>query len=128
MLWSHAETFEQVASVPTEVILTGTEPPLDVETRSRLFSIAHNALTNAFLHAQASRVEVRLEFGEEGIRLSVSDDGVGLPGDYAERGRGFKGMTEDARRIGGKLTVSSGTSGEGTNVTCEAPYNSDNRG
>ena len=122
VLWSHAGTFEQVASVPTEVIVTGTEPSLAVETRSRLFSIAHNALTNAFLHAQASRVEVRLDFGDDGVRLSVSDDGVGLPGDYAERGRGFAGMTEDARRIGGRLTVVSGGPGEGTTVTCEAPY------
>ena len=128
VLWSHAGTFEQVASVPTEVIVTGTEPALAVETRSRLFSIAHNALTNAFLHAQATRVEVRLDFGDDGVRLCVSDDGVGLPGDYAERGRGFTGMNEDARRIGGRLTVASGGPGEGTTVTCEAPYNSDNRG
>lgn len=121
VLWSHAGTFEQVASVPTEVVQTGTEPPLPVETRARLFAIAHNALTNAFLHAQASRVVVRLDFGEDGIRLSVSDDGVGLPSDYADRGRGFGGMTEDARRIGGRLTVDSGGPGEGTTVTCEAP-------
>ena len=121
VLWSHAGTFEQVASVPTEVIVTGAEPSLAVETRSRLFSIAHNALTNAFLHAQASQVEVRLDFGDDGIRLSVSDDGVGLPADYAQRGRGFAGMTEDARRIGGRLTVVSGGPGEGTTVTCEAP-------
>ena len=40
----------------------GLEPPLPVEMRAGLFSIAHNALTNAFLHAQASRVEVRLDF------------------------------------------------------------------
>ena len=127
VLWSHAGTFEQVAGVPTEVILTGTEPPLAVETRSRLFSIAHNALTNAFLHALASRIEVRLDFGDGGIRLSVSDDGVGLPGDYAQRGRGFRGMAEDARRIGGGLMVTSDGPGEGTTVTCEAPYNFDHR-
>jgi len=128
VLWSHAGTFEQVAAVPTEVIQTGAEPPLAVETRARLFSIAHNALTNAFLHAQAGRVEVRLDFGDDGVRLSVSDDGVGLPDDYAERGRGFTGMTEDARRIGGRLTVSSEGPDEGTTVTCDAPYSLNNRG
>ena len=40
-----------------EMRQSGTEPPLAVETRTRLFSIAHNALTNAFLHAHASCVE-----------------------------------------------------------------------
>ena len=79
MLWSHAENFQQIARVPTQVIQTGVEPPLSVETKARLFSIAHNALTNAFLHARAAGVEVRLDFEADSIRLSVSDDGVGLP-------------------------------------------------
>ena len=122
VLWSHTETFERVASVPTEMVQSGTEPPLAVETRARLFSIAHNALTNAFLHAGAGRVEVRLDFGADCIRLSVSDDGVGLPEDYAERGRGFRGMRADAERLGGRLIVETGGLNGGTTVTCETPY------
>ena len=122
LLWSHTETFERVASVPTEMLQSGIEPPLAVETRTRLFSIAHNALTNAFLHAGAGRVEVRLDFGADSIRLSVSDDGVGLPDDYAERGRGFRGMRADAERLGGRLIVETGGLNGGTTVTCETPY------
>ena len=122
VLWSRTETFERLSSVPTEMLQSGAEPPLAVETRARLFSIAHNALTNAFLHARASRVEVRLDFGTDKIRLSVSDDGVGLPDDYAERGRGFRGMRADAERLGGWLMVETGGPNGGTNVTCEMPY------
>ena len=103
------------------MIQFGTEPPLAVETRARLFSIAHNALTNAFLYAQAGRVEVWLDFEAARIRLSVSDDGVGLPDDYAERGRGFRGMRADAERLGGRLIVETGGPNRGTTVTCEAP-------
>ena len=55
-LWSHTETFSRVTSVPTEMEQSGTEPLLAPETRVRLFAIAHNALTNAFLHARANRV------------------------------------------------------------------------
>ena len=121
-LRSHTETFETVSSLRAEMVQTGDEPPLSVETRSRLFSIAHNALTNAFLHAQASRVEVRLDFEEDGLRLSVTDDGIGLPDDYADRGRGFRGMREDARRLGGSLIVESGGCGVGTTVLATAPY------
>ena len=122
VLWSHTETFERVASTPAEMLQSGTEPPLAVETRARLFSIAHNALTNAFLHAGAGRVEVRLDFGADSIRLSVSDDGGGLPEDYAERGRGFRGMRADAERLGGRLIVETGGLNGGTTVTCEIPY------
>ena len=50
--------------------------PIDA---GRIFSIAHNALTNAFLRARPGRVEVGLDFEADRIRLSVSDDGVGLP-------------------------------------------------
>ena len=122
VLWSHTETFGKVTAIPAEMSQSGTEPPLAVETRSRLFSIAHNALTNAFLHAQAGKVEVRLEFEADGIRLSVSDDGVGLPDDYAERGRGFNGMRADAERLGGRLIVETGGRDGGTTVTCKTPY------
>ena len=88
---------------------------------TRLFSIAHNALTNAFRHADAGSVHVALAFSGDSIRLTVADDGVGLPGDYAQRGRGFVGMRAEAERMGGRLVVASGGPGGGTSVSCEIP-------
>ena len=122
VLWSHTETFAKITKIPAEMTQSGTEPPLAAAARARLFSIAHNALTNASLHARASRVEVRLDFATDRIRLSVSDDGVGLPDDYAERGRGFAGMIAQAERGGGRLIVETGDPNAGTTVTCETPY------
>ena len=122
VLWSHTETFAKVTSIPTEMSQSGTEPPLAVETRARLFSIAHNALSNASRHAQAGSVQVRLDFGADIIRLSIADDGVGLPSDFADRGRGFSGMQSDAERLGGRLIVETGGLTGGTTVTCETPY------
>ena len=121
VLWSHCATFEIITGVHTGMSQSGTEPPLATETRSRLFSIAHNALTNAFLHARPGSVEVRLSFEANQIRLSVSDDGVGLPDDYAERGRGFNGMRSDAEQMGGALIVESGEGGGGTTIACVVP-------
>ena len=96
--------------------------------RARLFSIAHNALTNAFLHAHPGGVEVRLEFEADRIRLSISDDGAGLSDGYAERGRGIKGMKADAEGMGGSLVVESSLDGVGATVTCVVPYEEDKRG
>ena len=127
VLESHAVTFTTITSVPVEVVESGAEPPLTTETRTRLFSIAHNALTNSFRHARASRVEVKLDFGEERLRLSVSDDGVGLPDDYAESGRGFSSMKADAERMGGRLIVDTGGPGRGAAVTCEIPFDQGGR-
>ena len=122
VLWSHSSTFEKITAVPTRMSQSGTEPLLTVETRSRLFSIAHNALTNAYVHARPGSVEVRLDFEAEWIRLSVWDDGEGLPDDYVERGRGFNGMSADAERMGGTLTVTSERGGGGTTITCVVPH------
>ena len=121
LLQSHVATFTTVTSVPAEVVMRGVEPTLTTEVKNRLFSIAHNALANAFRHAQAGRVEVVLDFGVDSIHLSVSDDGVGLPDDYAERDHGFPGMMEDAAAIGGSLTVTTDRQGGGTTLTCTIP-------
>ena len=122
VLWSHCATFERITGIPVEVSQSGDEPPLATETRTRLFSIAHNALTNAFLHARAGKVEVRLDFETGLVRLSVSDDGVGLPADYDERGRGFNGMRAEAEALGGTLAVKSAGDGSGTAIACTVPY------
>ena len=121
VLWSHCATYEKITGVPASMSQSGTEPPLAVEMRAGLFSMAHNALTNAFLHARAGVVEVRLDFEADRVRLSVSDDGVGLPDDYAEHGRGFKSMSADAEGMGGSLVVES-RDGVGTTIACLVPY------
>ena len=128
VLWSHCATFEKVPGVETRMSQSGSEPLLATETRTRLFSIAHNALTNALLHARPGMVEVRLGFDPDRIELSVSDDGVGLPEDYAERGRGFSGMRSDAEQMGGTLIADSEGGGGGTTITCRVPTSMGRKG
>ena len=120
-LRSHVSSFTNVTSVVAEMSEAGVEPALSVEAKSGLFSIAHNALTNAYRHANASRVSIGLEFGEQVIRLRVSDDGIGLPDDYAERGHGFTNMRRAAERLGGRLVVEQRGIMGGATVTCHAP-------
>ena len=106
VLGAHTATFAKITAVPAEMVQSGQEPPLSTEVRTGVFSIAHNALANAFLHAQAGRVEVRLDF---------------------EAG-GFSGMETDAERIGGRLIVESGGPDGGTTIACVVPHESAGRG
>ena len=115
---SHVATFRSITSVSAELTQNGVEPPLSIEAKSLLFTIAHNALANAFRHAGASRVLVALDFGRDEHRLSVSDDGVGLPDDYAVRGHGFANMRGYAERLGGRLVVEPRGPDGGASVTC----------
>ena len=120
-LSSHAATFTAITSIPTEVRQLGSEPPLPVSTKSLLFSIAHNAMTNVFRHAEAGRVDIVLDFQPDRLRVSVCDDGKGLPEGYARLGHGFRNMRTDAERLGGSLEVTANDSDGGTAVVCEVP-------
>ncbi len=121
VLEAHAATFTAITSVPAEFAQRGAEPPLSTISKSLLFSIAHNALTNVMRHAQAGRVLIELDCTGEQLRLSVSDDGIGLPPDYETRGHGFRNMRADAQRMGGCLEVESGGTDDGTTVACVIP-------
>ena len=121
VLEAHAGTFTVITSVPAELVQHGREPPLSTIARSLLFSIAHNALTNVIRHAEARRVVIVLDCTGDELRLSVSDDGIGLPEDYEARGHGFRNMRADADRMGGRLEVKSNCDGGGTTVTCMVP-------
>ena len=120
-LKSHAASFTNVTSVPCELTQTGVEPALSTETKGLLFSIAHNALTNAYRHAQASKVVILLACGKEEVRLSVLDNGIGLPSDYARHGHGFANMDGYALRLGGRLVVEKRGAMGGATVTCVIP-------
>ena len=122
VLEAHAETFTVITSVPAELVQHGHEPPMSTINRSLLFSIAHNALTNVIRHAGATRVAIGLDCTGERLRLSVSDDGAGLPEDYEGRGHGFRNMQADAERMGGVLDVKSKGDGGGTTVACVVPF------
>jgi PAS domain S-box-containing protein len=104
----------------------GVEQTLPVETQLLLFRIVQEALNNIRTHAEASRVVVKLEFGDNRIKMTVSDNGKGfeLPermGDLASVGKlGLAGMQERARLLGGSLKVESEL-GKGTRVAVEAP-------
>ena len=128
VLRSHASTFTTITSIPTDVDQSGREPELSTVSKRLLFSIAHNAMTNAYRHSNADRVSISLSFEAHRLQMSVADDGVGLPADYQERGHGFTRMRADAERMGGRLETSAGAAGRGTVVSCTIPLDADQGG
>ncbi|MGW7275603.1 GAF domain-containing sensor histidine kinase [Streptomyces sp. NPDC054864] len=93
-----------------------------------LIAALREALSNAFRHAHADRIDVvvdatvALPDGQRGVRLTVSDDGVGI----AEGGRrsGLKNLKRRAESLGGDSWYGPGTGedGGGTTVVWQAPY------
>ncbi|MFD5311373.1 sensor histidine kinase [Streptomyces ardesiacus] len=97
-------------------------------TGKNLIAALRETLSNAFRHAHAGRIEVvvdataTLRDGRPGVRLTVADDGVGIP----EGGRrsGLHNLERRAESLGGtsRLGPGIGAGGTGTTVLWEAPY------
>ncbi|MFE5710006.1 GAF domain-containing sensor histidine kinase [Streptomyces sp. NPDC056501] len=96
-------------------------------TGKNLIAALREALSNAFRHAEAGRIEVvvdatvTLPDGSAGVRLSVADDGIGIP----EGGRrsGLRNLARRAESLGGASWCGPGLGedGGGTTVVWEAP-------
>jgi signal transduction histidine kinase len=74
---------------------------------SEVFAVAAEALRNAYRHAGATQVELRLLYGSDEFRLDVLDDGSGIPNRMLVDGKanhwGLAGMKERAEAIGATL-------------------------
>jgi PAS domain S-box-containing protein len=97
------------------------EPDVPLELKEPLYRIAREALHNIVKHARATHVKVRLECGDDGIALEVTDDGVGFDGDGAFPGHlGLRSMRERVEALGGTLDVASAP-GRGTRIRARIP-------
>jgi PAS domain S-box-containing protein len=86
-----------------------------------LFRIAREAVNNAYKHARAREIFVRMRASRESVELSVSDDGIGLPPNFREgAGMGFHIMNYRARSIAAQLDIKSAKP-RGTSVICRLP-------
>jgi signal transduction histidine kinase len=76
------------------------------EVADHVVAVLSEALTNVARHAAAGRTDVALEMDGREIRVTVSDDGVGIPPDG--RRSGLRNMAERAEQLGGALELGNG--------------------
>jgi signal transduction histidine kinase len=111
------KTLGRRAPIPVEVdVRLPTRPSERVEVA--IYYVVAEALTNVAKHGQASVVVVEVQARDGGIRVSVSDDGVG--GADPSQGSGLLGLHDRADALGATLTVKS-FPGEGTSITAHFP-------
>ena len=92
------------------------------ESEADVLRVAQEALNNALRHAEAERIELRMEARDGRLVVTVADDGSASTRGPGVRSRrlGLTSMEERARALGGTLAVVS-RPGEGTTVTLEVP-------
>jgi signal transduction histidine kinase len=86
-----------------DIAIIGKVDNLPPSISASLYRIAQEAITNAAKHAQASRVQLRLEAGQPDIVLSVEDDGESICDLRPKAGLGLLGMQERVASLGGTL-------------------------
>lgn len=116
-----AQATHQLGTVRCEFRPSGELSVRDSVTATHLYRIAQEAVTNAIKHGRARCIKIGLEEEGENIRMTVCDDGAGLPeADRRGNGMGLRVMSHRAKVLGGTLDVRS-RNGGGTAVICEVP-------
>ncbi len=106
----------------------GTESKLDPNIELSVFRIVQEALNNIVKHSQANEFTVLLETDNKMLRLTISDDGIGMPGeDAAPRGSknwgtGLFSISEKVGKYNGVFKINS-TPFEGTTLIIQIPLN-----
>ena len=103
-----------------EITSSGREPTLARTVAGSLLMILQESVGNAIRHGRATRVKVHVAFGEDGLVLTVEDNGCGFDTAEHARGLGLGGMDDRAKALGGTFRIES-AAGRGSKVIVEVP-------
>ncbi|MGW3109561.1 GAF domain-containing protein [Streptomyces sp. NPDC001100] len=92
--------------------LVDTDVPREIA--DQVIAVLTEALTNVARHARAGRADVALETDGREVRLTVTDNGVGIPAEG--RRSGLRNLQERAQEFGGDLELSRPEGGGSTLV------------
>ena len=77
-----------------------------------IYRVVQEGLINALRHSQATKIETVVESDGQRIVVTLTDDGIGLPSDWARPGHfGLRGLAERVEHLGGEFTVKNRSSG-----------------
>ncbi len=124
-LKDYVEEFEAHWGLPVVLSSLGNPRSLNDAMQVLIFRVVQESLSNARKHAEPSRVEVEVAFGDSCINISIHDDGVGfdeqaVDGRWSRERRGLLGMRERVSLAGGSLCITSARH-DGTRVTACIP-------
>jgi signal transduction histidine kinase len=99
------------AGISTQLSGAAAADRLPAGVQQICFQVAREALANVARHADATRVEVRVERGAGAARLIIADNGRGIEpsatGAATDGGMGLKGLAERLEYVGGRMKLES---------------------
>jgi signal transduction histidine kinase len=104
--WHAGQVCDQ-AGITLEILFPEKDPEISDAAAIAIFRVVQESLTNIAKHASARKVV--MEVGEDGqeYRLTIEDDGVGLPLNHGSRAgtHGITGMKYRMLAIGGTFEI-----------------------
>ena len=105
-----ARQVQDQSDIEVGLEVRGSEWRFSPEEELLIYRVVQEAMRNVWKHSEATKAEIRIEFGDEKTTVTVSDNGKGfeIKGDseFLEAGKlGLMGMRERAHLLGGSLKI-----------------------
>jgi signal transduction histidine kinase len=130
-LHTFMKSFTQETGIRVSLTAFAAVEEMTGPKRTVLYRVAQEALTNVARHAQASRVDVKIQKLHDRVCMKIRDDGRGFRAEQVLNSKkskrlGLLGMRERVEMVGGKLTIKSAV-GKGMIIVAEVPFNNHRR-
>jgi len=124
-LTRYLETLKERYNIDIEIQCTGHKKRLNSIVEVAIFRVVQEAVQNTIKHANATKIEVKLEIDAQRIVVAVVDDGVGFEAEKCLKeprpdSYGLLGMKERLDILGGQLSIKSYIGG-GTEILAILP-------
>nr|WP_299339960.1 ATP-binding protein [Allomuricauda sp.] len=93
---------------------------LEGDLKINAYRIVQESLQNCVKHSQCENALVNFEMEDGGLKLSISDDGIGFDINKGKRGIGLRNIISRVKKVNGKLDINS-EKGKGTTITVTFP-------
>jgi len=116
----HGRDFMARYAIDVDLKMDGRFDALPDKHRTCVYRVVQEAMTNCARHANANNIQIRVTADGDQLRLSVTDDGVGLDPMHRRRGLGLRGIDERVKELQGTMSISR-ESRQGTTLTVRLP-------
>jgi signal transduction histidine kinase len=102
----HVRDFMARYAVTVDLKMVGDFKHLPEKHRTCAYRVVQEAMTNCARHARAKHIAIDLASLRAELRLSVSDDGIGVSAAPRRKGLGLRGIDERVRELNGTMSIS----------------------
>lgn len=123
----YAESFHDKSGISVPITVTGVERRLESHIEVTVFRGVQELLNNAYIHAQATQIQVSVDLAPDSVSAVVEDNGRGFNVDEVGAGDqtiGLATLRERVEMLGGELKLQSSI-GKGTRAEFTIPVESE---